>query len=162
MTIRRPELLDEPTRRFLNLFLASQEAPIRSRRCASSGHPLIRRERAAVPASRTGPSRDGHLDVEALAEELLKCPLGTHSLGLFYEFFRKTRDPADAKAEFIRFLAGEWSQSWVEAAALDVSEQQRAPRKPVCVPAGNDAPPVDGAESGLSGQRPSGSAVPER
>ena len=75
------------------------------------------------------PSQCGDRDIQKLADDLIKNLCGTHSLGLIYDFLLKTCDSsAEARAEFVKFLSGEWSQRWVEAAALKVAEEQRASR----------------------------------
>jgi hypothetical protein len=66
------------------------------------------------------------MNVQSLADDLIKSRCGTHSLGLIYEFLLTTyKSPTKARAEFVKFLSGEWSQRWVETAASRVAEEQR-------------------------------------
>ena len=125
MTIKkRPELLDEATRRFLNVLLPPEPPAIPRRR----RKPPIRKHRP-IQATGRAPSQRGDRDIQKLADDMIKKRCGTHSLGLIYDFLLKTCDSStEARAEFVKFLSGEWSQRWIEAAALKVAEEQRASR----------------------------------
>jgi len=57
-------------------------------------------------------------------------------LGLIYQFLLRTYGaPAEARAEFERYLAGNWSSEWIEAArmALHEEQQQRDGEDPTAV-----------------------------
>jgi hypothetical protein len=62
-----------------------------------------------------------------LADELIACRCGTHSLGLVYEFLLKTYgDPKRARADFLRFLSGELPAGLLREAQFWVAEEQGA------------------------------------
>jgi hypothetical protein len=66
------------------------------------------------------------MNFQSLADDLIKWRGGNHSLGLIYEDLLRTySSPTKARAEFIKFLSGEWSQRWVETAASWVAEEQQ-------------------------------------
>ena len=62
--------------------------------------------------------------IETLANDLITLNCGTHSLGLIYEFLAKQFGEARGREEFIKYLSGEWSRDWVQAAAARVAEEQ--------------------------------------
>jgi hypothetical protein len=111
----RLELLDDQTRRFVLALLNDLPASVPRRRRSTS---------QARPTPSAQPRNDG---VTRLAQELIEKQCGGHSLALIYEFLLRTRgSPVLARVEFERFLSGEWSACWVEAAHLAVKEQQEA------------------------------------
>jgi hypothetical protein len=60
-----------------------------------------------------------------LVEQLINNICGKDSLGNIYHFLPRTYGkPAKAMAEFERYLEGNWSPEWIEAARLAVEEQQ--------------------------------------
>src|ERR1700730_3744122 len=73
---------------------------------------------------------------------------GTHSLGLIYEFFAKQFGEATGRGKFIM---GEWSRDWVQAAAARVAEEQ--PNWSPPMPAPMRISNGDGGNSGISSQR---------
>jgi hypothetical protein len=67
------------------------------------------------------------MSVERLADALIACRCGTHSLGLVYEFLLKTYgDPKRARTDFLRFLSGELPPRLLKEAQLWVAEDQGA------------------------------------
>jgi hypothetical protein len=121
MVMKRLDLLDDASRRFVNVFLQD---------CPALEKPVRRRSRKAkaLPAhsgrannKQPAPAKS----IEALAELLIEKRCGTHSLGYIYEFLLQiTADAQAAQSEFVKFLSGEWSRRWVEAAVARVAEEQ--------------------------------------
>jgi hypothetical protein len=110
----RLELLDERTRSFVLALL---------------GDPRTDREPKRSHQGRTkraGASLSGRHDgVHLFAEELINNQCGSHSLALIYRFLLTTYGtPAKARAEFERYLSGEWSSEWIQAAREAVREQE--------------------------------------
>ena len=65
------------------------------------------------------------LEVQNLADELIRLRCGRHSVGNLYEFLQAAYGDANrAKADFIRFLAGELPARLLEAASEWISEEQ--------------------------------------
>jgi hypothetical protein len=112
----RLDLLDDPTRRFVLALLQTDQvnAPRRKRDAHAAPHrPSTGREER-----RGNPSCPG---IEALADELIE-----KWMGCIYQFFLKTHGSREnARAEFIKFLSGQWSHDWVEAAQRAVAEERR-------------------------------------
>jgi len=101
------ELMDEATRRFVLALLSTDQV----------------NTQANAPRM-LGDSSSGAA-YHALADELIKNACGTHSLGLIYEFLRRTHGtPETARAEFVNFLSGQWSPAWVEAAKRAIAEER--------------------------------------
>ena len=110
----RLELLDEPTRKFV---LALIGDPPRHRKPK-------RRPRLKQKAE---PRSSQHDAVQRLSEQLINNVCGSHSLGLIYQFLLRTYgSPAKARAEFERYLSGNWSFELIEAARTAVQEEQQA------------------------------------
>jgi hypothetical protein len=78
--------------------------------------------------------REREAKIETLADDLIDLNCGTHSLGLIYEFFAKQFGEATGREEFIKYLSGEWSRDWVQAAAARVAEQQPNWSPPIPAP----------------------------
>ena|SRR5690242_6207824 len=109
----RLEILDDRTRRFVQMLLMHLPA---------SG-PRLHRRRASPVRARPSTSTTRPNPV-TLAQKLIEKQCVTHSLGLIYHFLLQNRgSPVLARAEFVRFLSGEWPDKWVEAARLSVKEQ---------------------------------------
>src|ERR1700738_1205700 len=98
--------------------------------------------------------------IETLADDLINLNCGTHSLGLIYEFFAKQFGEATGREEFIKYVSGDWSRNWVQAAAARVAEEQPnwSPPMPAPVRISNE----DGANAGISSQRGAASVKPPR
>ena len=65
------------------------------------------------------------MDSIKLADELIELRCGTHSLGNLYEFLLRAYGDANrAKADFIRFLAGDLPKQVLQAASEWISEEQ--------------------------------------
>jgi hypothetical protein len=61
------------------------------------------------------------MDVEKLADELIRLRAGSHSLGLIYEFMARVyNNTNEARADFVRFLSGEMPIRLIELSALAV------------------------------------------
>lgn len=61
----------------------------------------------------------------ALADGLIEKCCGTHSLGHIFAFMLETYGATErAKAEFIKFLEGQWSDEWREAAQQAIAEDR--------------------------------------
>jgi hypothetical protein len=80
-------------------------------------------------------------NLQKLADELIELRCDTHSVGNVYEYLLKACGDANkAKADFIRFLAGDLPRRMVEAAAEWIcikrpeilDEFTRRPRGPRC------------------------------
>ena len=120
----RLELLDERTRSFVSALIGdplSHRKPKRPRRLE---------QKAAAPSPQ-------HQAIHGLSEQLINNVCGSHSLGLIYQFLLRTYGaPAKARAVFERYLAGDWSSEWTEAARVAVVEEQRGrgrrPQENVC------------------------------
>jgi hypothetical protein len=64
-------------------------------------------------------------EFQNLADELIRLRCGRHSVGNLYEFLLAAYGDANrAKADFIRFLAGELPARTLEAASEWISEEQ--------------------------------------
>jgi hypothetical protein len=64
-------------------------------------------------------------EVQNLADGLIRLRCGRHSVGNLYEFLLAAYGDANrAKADFIRFLAGELPARVLEAASEWISEEQ--------------------------------------
>ena len=79
--------------------------------------------------------RERGAKIETLADDLINLNCGTHSLGLIYEFLAKQFGEARGREEFIKYLSGEWSRDWVQAAAARVAEEQPNWLPPIPAPA---------------------------
>jgi hypothetical protein len=65
------------------------------------------------------------MSMERLADALIACRCGTHSLGLVYEFLLKTYgDPKQARADFLKYLSGELPPRLLEEAQFWNDEEQ--------------------------------------
>ena len=112
----RLDRLDEPTRHFVVALLDLPDAqPARKGRKAPS---KTKSDRLKTPA----PLRPSDLDPwHVLGDELIENRCGTHSLGLIYEYLRQLYGaPEKARAEFVKFLSGDWSEEWVNGAKATV------------------------------------------
>ena len=106
----RLELLDERTRSFVLALIGD-----------SSGHRKPRQPHRAEQEAKA-PSKQ-HDAVPRLAEELINNLCAGHPLGPIYQFLLRTYGaPAKARAEFERYLAGNWSSEWTEAARVALEE----------------------------------------
>ena len=150
--MKRPELMDASTLRFVEALLTPPPRDNWSRKLNAT--PLrTRANRSAAflesPETRvrsTNKKRERGATIETLADDLINLNCGTHSLGLIYEFLAKQLGEARGREEFIKYLSGEWSRDWVQAAAARVAEEQ--PNwSPVCI--SNEG----GANAGISSQR---------
>jgi hypothetical protein len=67
---------------------------------------------------------------------------------------------ATGREEFIKYVSGDWSRNWVQAAAARVAEEQPnwSPPMPAPVRISNE----DGANAGISSQRGAASVKPPR
>jgi hypothetical protein len=115
----RLDRLDEPSRQFVVALLDLPDAqPPRKPRQAPSN---TRTDRRKTPA----PPRPADLAPwQVLGDELIEKQCGTHSLGLIYEYLRQLYGaPEKARAEFVKFLSGDWSQEWVNVAKATVESR---------------------------------------
>jgi hypothetical protein len=107
----RLDLLDERSRSFVLALIGDSPSHRKPRRPRKA-------EQKAEAASK---QHDGSQAVEQLINNI--C--GKDSLGNIYHFLPRTYGkPAKAMAEFERYLEGNWSPEWIEAARLAVQEQQ--------------------------------------
>jgi hypothetical protein len=61
------------------------------------------------------------MDVEKLADELIRLRSGSHSVGSIYDFMaRAYNNTNEAKADFIRFLSGEMPSRLIQISASAV------------------------------------------
>jgi hypothetical protein len=61
------------------------------------------------------------MDVEKLADELIRLRSGSHSVGSIYDFMaRAYNNTNEARADFVRFLSGEMPSRLIEISALAV------------------------------------------
>jgi hypothetical protein len=143
--MKRPELMDASTRRFVEALLSPPPRDNWSRKLKAT--PL--RTRANRIAAFQDKKRERGAKIETLADDLINLNCGTHSLGLIYEFLAKQLGEARGREEFIKYLSGEWSRDWVQAAAARVAEEQPnwSPPKPAPVRISNE----DGANAGGRG-----------
>jgi hypothetical protein len=122
----RLDLIDEATRRFVLAFLPGDQVNTRRRRRKINGEADADQHQAS-PVSGMHPDVPSCPDVHSLADELIKKRCGTHSLGLVYEFLLRTHGaPEKARAQFVNFLSGRWSQEWLEAARQAVEAERLA------------------------------------
>ena len=128
--MKRPELMDASTRRFVEALLSPPPRDNWSRKLKATP---LRTRATEVPRSRNHQKREclpqirnGNAEprLRTLADDLINLNCGTHSLGLIYEFFAKQFGEATGREEFIKYLSGEWSRDWVQAAAARVAEEQ--------------------------------------
>jgi hypothetical protein len=128
--MKRPELMDASTRRFVEALLSPPPRDNWSRKLKAT--PLrTRANRSAAfqdsPETRApfiNKKRERGARIKTLANDLINLNCGTHSLGLIYEFFAKQFSKAREREEFMKYLSGEWSRDWVQAAAARVAEEQ--------------------------------------
>jgi hypothetical protein len=154
--MKRPELMDASTRRFVEALLSPPPRDNWSRKLKAT--PLrTRANRSAAfqksPETRVpfiNKKRERGVKIETLADDLINLNCGTHSLGLIYEFFAKQFGEATGREEFLKYLSGDWSRNWVKAAAARVAE---APGR-----ISNE----DGSNAGVSSQRGTVSVKPPR
>jgi hypothetical protein len=164
--MKRPELMDASTRRFVEALLSPPPRDNWSRKLKAT--PLrTRANRSAAfqesPETRVtsiNKKRERGAKIETLADDLINLNCGTHSLGLIYEFFAKQFGEATGREEFIKYLSGDWSRNWVQAAAARVAEEQPnwSPPMPAPVRISNE----EGANAGISSQRGTASVKPPR
>jgi hypothetical protein len=107
----RLELLDERSRSFVLALLGDPPGHRKRKRPARSGQKAVSSQQDTI---------------HRLSEQLINNACGSHSLGLIYNFLLRTyRASARARAEFERYLPGNWSPEWVEAARRAVQEEQQ-------------------------------------
>jgi hypothetical protein len=157
--MKRPDLMDASTRRFVEALLSPPPRDNWSRKLKAT--PL--RTRAAFQSPETRVSfinkkRKPGARIETLANELINLNCGTHSLGLIYEFLAKQFGEARRREEFIKYLSGEWSRDWVKAAVARAAEEQPNWSSPM--PAPMRISDEDGANAGISAQRGTASVKP--
>ena len=155
--MKRPELMDASTRRFVEALLSPPPRDNWSRKLKAT--PLRTRANRSAAFQESPETRVPFIDkkrergakIETLADDLINLNCGTHSLGLIYEFFAKQFGEATGREEFIKYLSGDWSRNWVQAAAARVAEEQPnwSPPMPAPVRISNE----DGANAGISSQR---------
>jgi hypothetical protein len=122
-------LMDASTLRFVEALLTPPPRDNWSRKLNAT--PLrTRANRSAAflesPETRvrsTNKKRERGATIETLADDLINLNCGTHSLGLIYEFLAKQLGEARGREEFIKYLSGEWSRDWVQAAAAATSRE---------------------------------------
>ena len=127
--MKRPELMDASTRRFVEALLSPprdnwsrklKATPLRTRANRSAAF----QESPETRVPFINKKRERGAKIETLANDLITLNCGTHSLGLIYEFLAKQFGEARGREEFIKYLSGEWSRDWVQAAAARVAEEQ--------------------------------------
>jgi hypothetical protein len=113
----RLELLDDRTRAFVLALVGDARG---------RNHQKLRpslRGRSSERAEARDTPKDHAL--HTLAKDLIENQCGSHSLGLIYEFLLNTYGtPAKARAEFERYLSGQWSSEWIQAARLAVRPEE--------------------------------------
>jgi hypothetical protein len=161
--MKRPELMDAPTRRFVEMLLGPPDRDnwprkLRANARAQRGAVFQDSSKTQVPFRKK--KRQRGAKIETLADDLITLNCGTHSLGLIYEFFAKRFGEATGREEFIKYLSGEWSRDWVQAAAARVAEEQPnwSPPMPASVRISNG----DEANAGISSQSGTASVKPPR
>jgi hypothetical protein len=108
----RLDLLDERSRSFVLALIGDSPSHRKPRRPRKAEH------KADAPSKQ-------HDVTPKLVEQLINNICGKDSLGNIYQFLLRTYGaPAKARSEFERYLAGNWSAEWIEAARLAVEEQQ--------------------------------------
>jgi hypothetical protein len=155
--MKRPELMDASTRRFVEALLSPPPRDNWSRKLKAT--PLRTRANRSAAFQESPETRVPFINkkwergakIETLADDLINLNCGTHSLGLIYEFFAKQFGEATGREEFIKYVSGDWSRNWVQAAAARVAEEQPnwSPPMPAPVRISNE----DGANAGISSQR---------
>src|ERR1700730_1272184 len=129
--MKRPELMDASTLRFVEA-LPTHSTASRQLVAKTQGHSPANtcKQECRVPGITEtrvpfiNKKRERGARIETLANDLITLNCGTHSLGLIYEFLAKQFGEARGKEEFIKYLSGEWSRDWVQAAAARVAEEQ--------------------------------------
>jgi hypothetical protein len=124
----RLDMLDETTRCFVLALLPPEQGNARRRKrnsnsLAEAGVAEARRRRRPVisAARRHIPSAP---DFASLADELIGKP--AQPLGAVYEFLLRThRAPENARADFVKFLSGQLSKEWLDAARRAIAEERR-------------------------------------
>jgi hypothetical protein len=162
--MKRPELMDASTRRFVEALLSPPPRDNWSRKLKAT--PLRTRANRSAAFQESPETRVPFIDkkrergakIDTLADDLINLNCGTHSLGLIYEFLAKKFGEARGREEFIKYLSGEWSRDWVQAAAARVAEEQPNWSPPMTAPVriSNE----DGANAGISSQRGTASVKP--
>src|ERR1700730_3459990 len=148
--MKRPELMDAPTRRFVEMLLgppARDNWPRKLRANARAQRSAVFQDSSKTQVPFRKKKRQRGAKIETLADDLITLNCGTHSLGLIYEFFAKRFGEATGREEFIKYLSGEWSRDWVQAAAARVAEEQPnwSPPMPAPVRISNE----DGGKAGI-------------
>jgi hypothetical protein len=84
-----------------------------------------RKPKSMLARGTVGAKGEYAMDVKNLADELIERCCGGHLVGLIYRFLLQAfrNDASAARAEFERFLAGELSQQFLNAAARRVEEE---------------------------------------
>jgi hypothetical protein len=159
--MKRPELMDAPTRRFVEMLLGPPARDNWPRKLRANARANRERRVPGLIKNASAFQKEeaaARAKIGTLADDLITLTCGTHSLGLIYEFFAKQFGEATGREEFIKYLSGEWSRDWVQAAAARVAEEQPnwLPPMPAPVRISNG----DGANAGISSQRRIASVKP--
>ena len=155
--MKRPDLMDASTRRFVEALLTPPPRDNWSRKLnATSLRTRANRNAAFQESPETrlpfrNKKRERGAKIETLADDLINLNCGTHSLGLIYDFLAKQFGEARGRKAFIKYLSGEWSRDWVQAAAARVAEEQ--PNWSLPMPAPVHISNEDRASAGISSQR---------
>src|ERR1700730_12089099 len=107
--MKRPELMDAPTRRFVEMLLgppARDNWPRKLRANARAQRSAVFQDSSKTQVPFRETKRERGAKIETRGEANLTLNQGTHSLGMIYEFFEKRFGQATGREEFIKYLSG--------------------------------------------------------